>query len=98
MSVHVRCRIVRWTDDRFPGWVEAQLTDAQGRLWTFEDKVPIFTADTVTRETRLPVDAVLRCRVVSRQRSESRDLVTVRTRDLDPELTFDVTPDELTDA
>jgi hypothetical protein len=37
----VACQVVRWVaDEPRPGLVEAQLTDSDGRVWSFTDKEP----------------------------------------------------------
>jgi hypothetical protein len=35
--------IVRFVDQHFPGWVECEFIDAEGRRHTVRDKVPVFT-------------------------------------------------------
>jgi|SRR5947209_4076629 len=60
-TVLILMEIVRWvSDEPFPGLVEARLTDAHGRTWTFIDKHPMFDARgqlsaTVTYPVHLPV-------------------------------------------
>src|ERR1700677_1887837 len=81
----VRCRVVRWVaDEPQPGLVEAQLTDADGRVWSLIDKEPIFCRDPVSRETVFPVPAVIRCRVLARKiRPDGQEIVTIDTANPD---------------
>ena len=37
----VRVEIVRYTSDHQPGFVECRLTAVDGRVWSFEEKVPV---------------------------------------------------------
>jgi hypothetical protein len=73
----VDCEIVRWTDDHFPGWVEARLVDADGREWRFEDKAPMFSAELLTPTTSYPVAGAIRCEVVGEDRALGR--ITIET-------------------
>ena len=66
----VRCEVVRWVaDEPFPGWVEASLTDALGRHWTFFDKPPVFGPD-IGRSSEFPMPGMIRCEVVSSPRDD----------------------------
>ena len=57
--------IVRWLgDDPQPGWIEAELVDAEGRRWTLHDKPPIFTTEAVGPSTSYPIRGAARCDVV----------------------------------
>jgi hypothetical protein len=54
----LRVTVTRYTDpDFFPPLVEAEFVDAEGRLWHFVEKRPIFLVGTV----RLPADGTLHC-------------------------------------
>jgi hypothetical protein len=57
--------IVRWVaDDPQPGIVEARITDADGRQWSFLDKVAIFDmAGTINRSSDYPHPGLIRCEV-----------------------------------
>ncbi|WP_345636766.1 hypothetical protein [Rugosimonospora acidiphila] len=74
------CEAVAWAEDDFPGWIRVRLVDAAGRDWFFVDKVPIFTAGVITRETSFPVSVGIRCRILTAGpgRFDAGDLV-VRT-------------------
>lgn len=76
----VRCEIVRsLSDDPFPRWVEAKLTDAHGRDWYFEDKPPIFSERCIASES-LPAAGVSGCEIVAiRTDPDGRTIVTIAT-------------------
>ena len=40
-------QIIRFVDSSFPGWVECELIDADGKRHVIRDKVPILTAETL---------------------------------------------------
>lgn len=54
-------RVVEWVSDDFPGWVKVEVTDAEGRVLTFVDKVPIFGVERMDATTSLPEDVWLSC-------------------------------------
>jgi hypothetical protein len=76
---YVRARALRWvSDDPFPGLVEVELTDADGKSWRFVDKSPMFDpGDRLRSDSFYPVDLSLACVVVERR----ADTVTVSTAD-----------------
>jgi hypothetical protein len=78
----LRCQIVRWVSDEFPGWVEASFTDATGKAWTLVDKSSIFTAEPVSADSTLPRPGVIRCVVVGK-RSDSSGRRVIRVRAID---------------
>ncbi|GAA1992926.1 hypothetical protein GCM10009838_66040 [Catenulispora subtropica] len=57
------CEIVRWVaDEPQPGIVEARVTDADGRQWSFLDKVAIFDmTGTVGPGSSYPQPGLIRC-------------------------------------
>jgi hypothetical protein len=56
--------VVRVIDDGFPVDVACELSDVQGRIHLFEDKLPVFcSAGSVP--LRLPVLGYIRCRIVA---------------------------------
>ena len=80
----VTVKIVRFTDNSQPGWVECNLTDAWGRQWVFEDKVPIFTTEHLDSETTYPRQGLICCQIIKRWSDESaRELVTIDTQSPD---------------
>jgi hypothetical protein len=76
----VAVEITKWMDDQQPGFVECQLTDADGRIWRFIEKVPVITAATLGRSTSYPQPGVIACEVLSdRLDAKGRKLVEVDT-------------------
>jgi hypothetical protein len=64
----VTASAVRWVgDDPFPGVVEVELADADGRTWTFIDKAAVFDGDDILGPaSHYPVELKLACTVVER--------------------------------
>ena len=48
----LRCEVVAWVSQEFPGWVRVRLVDADGKSWFFVDKVPVFTGGQLSADTR----------------------------------------------
>lgn len=61
----VNVQIAKYLGDDQPGWVECNLTDAQGRDWRFVEKLPIVTRDSLNASSALPQPGVIACEVVS---------------------------------
>jgi hypothetical protein len=61
--MHVRAQAVGWVDDSQPGWVEVDLTDRHGTVWTFRDKVPVVTTEILLPDTDYPVPIEMDCAV-----------------------------------
>lgn len=59
--VGVKVTITRITDDSFPSFVEAMLTDYQGEAHYFTDKLPVFSLED---NPKLPYDGTIRCIVI----------------------------------
>ncbi|MFE9692526.1 hypothetical protein [Micromonospora sp. NPDC005806] len=59
----LRCEVVAWVSQDFPGWVRVRLVDADGKSWFFVDKVPVFTGGQLNADTRLPAPVRLRCSI-----------------------------------
>ncbi len=66
MRASVRVEIVRYTDDHQPGFVECRLTDVTGRVWSFEEKVPVVTDDYLDAGSRYPCVGSVGCAVLGR--------------------------------
>jgi hypothetical protein len=64
--VGVRVQIVRFVDGAFPGFVERELVDAHGRVWSFVEKGPVVTADYLTARDSYPRPGVIACEVLGR--------------------------------
>lgn len=81
-TTSVTGRAVRWVDDEYPGWVEVQLTDAHGVVWSLVDKAPVFDdEDRLRPTTAYPVEVQVGCEVVGRGRlDDGTEVLTVSTR------------------
>jgi len=72
--------IARFVDDDFPGWVECQFADADGRQHTLVDKVPIFSVEPLDADTRYPLPGFARCEVLEQWRDAGgRELARIST-------------------
>ncbi|WP_154940297.1 hypothetical protein [Micromonospora palomenae] len=61
----LRCEVVAWVSQDFPGWVRVRMVEADGKSWFFVDKVPVFTDGQLNADTRLPAPVRVRCSIVS---------------------------------
>jgi len=70
--MYLKCEIVRWVaDDPQPGVVEARIVDAEGRQWSFLDKIAVFDmTGTVGPESSYPQPGLIRCEVLTDTSSE----------------------------
>ncbi|MFD1147115.1 hypothetical protein [Saccharothrix hoggarensis] len=76
-------RAVRWvSDEPFPGWVQVQITDAHGVVWSLFDKPTVFDdEDRLRNHTAYPVDVEVPCEVVGRGRlTDGTEVLTISTR------------------
>jgi len=77
----VSVQIVRFVDNGFPGWVECEVIDAEGRRHTLRDKVPIFTAELLDADSKYPTMGAVPCEVLGRYQDEKgRELAHVSTK------------------
>jgi hypothetical protein len=77
---YLSVQIVRIVDESQPGWVACEFTDAEGRRHTFEDKVPLFSEETLLAKLSLPRPGIVRCEELQRWRdAKGRELVRVST-------------------
>ena len=73
-------RIVRLIDADQPGWVACEFVDADGKLHTLIDKVPIFTDEDLHETSSYPRPGSAQCEVLAQWREASgRDLVRITT-------------------
>jgi hypothetical protein len=76
-------QIVRFVDGRFPGWVECELVDAEGRCHLIIDKFPMFTPKVLDADSEYPTPGTVRCEVLKRyeryQDEKGQELVRVRS-------------------
>ena len=62
----VRVEIARYTDGHQPGFVECRLTDADGRVWSFEEKVPVVCDEDLDAGSRYPRPGSVGCAILGR--------------------------------
>ena len=73
-------QIVRFVDDGYPGWVEFDLVDAEGRHHLFIEKVPVITLRNLDADSEYPIPETVLCDVLKRyQDDKGRELVQVST-------------------
>lgn len=73
-------QIVRFVDDSFPGFVECEFTDANGRIHRIIEKAPVVSAQTLCAESTFPQLGEIECEVGENGRDDAeRSLVTVST-------------------
>jgi hypothetical protein len=77
----VSCEIVRWTDEGFPGWVEAGFIDADGVAWTFTDKSAVFSPEPLDSTSSFPVAGAIRCAVVDEDNAVGRTTIDTSSPD-----------------
>jgi hypothetical protein len=77
---YLSVQIVRFLDERQPELVACEFTDAEGRCHTIEDKVPLFSGETVSARMAFPRPGILRCEELQRWRdAKGRELVRIST-------------------
>jgi hypothetical protein len=62
----VSIEIVRYTDNHPPGFVECRLVDVTGRIWLFQEKVPIVSAEYLGPDDEYPRPSTVDCVVLHR--------------------------------
>jgi hypothetical protein len=73
-------QIVRFVKEHQPSIVACDFKDAEGNVHITIDKVPIFTSDLLTRDSRYPHPGRIRCEVLDRWRDTSgRELARITT-------------------
>jgi len=60
----VRVDIIGFLDDWQPGFVKCRLTDASGRAWSFEEKVPLVTSEWIDAASDYPRPGIMGCTVL----------------------------------
>lgn len=74
----VRIQITRYTNDHNPGFVECRLTDAWGKEWLFEVKVPVVAYEELDDRSDYPQPGVFHCEIVNTRTDENgREIVTI---------------------
>jgi hypothetical protein len=73
-------QIVKFVDNRFPGWLECEFVDAEGYNHRLIDKVPLFTTALLDATSGYPQSGIARCEILGRSRDDkNRELVTITT-------------------
>ena len=75
----VPVQVVEVLDEKWPGWVAAELIDAYGKTHTFHDKVPIFLFDYLDSDPSLPIQGWICCEIVERFTDGGVELVRIDT-------------------
>src|SRR6185369_333848 len=97
----VKATITKFTEDWQPGWVECEFTDAFGKLQTFNEKVPVVTAEYLDENSAYPQDGIIGCEIIERKNVDGREVVKVNTdlpwgiESLGGETIFEVLPEQL---
>ena len=73
----LRVQIVRFVDESNPGFVEAQFRDAEGKLHSIIDKVPLFTTAQLWSDSDYPQPGSIECRVLERIVEASGNLARI---------------------
>jgi hypothetical protein len=60
----VSVAITKFVDSAQPGWVECVLRDAHGVAWTFVEKVPVVTTESLSESSAYPRTGSIACEVV----------------------------------
>jgi len=72
-------KIVRCVDDEhFPGWLECEFVDIEGRSHSVIDKVPMFSLDPLDKNSCYPQPGLLYCEILKTWRDPlRRELVRI---------------------
>jgi hypothetical protein len=77
---NLNVQIIRFVDGSFPGWVECELVDSEGRRHLIIDKFPMFTPKVLDADSEYPTPGTVRCEVLKRYQDEKgQELVCVST-------------------
>jgi hypothetical protein len=81
-AVNLIVRIVRFVSaETQPGIVACEFLDAQNRIHTIIDKVPIFAVESLDERDSYPLPGVVRCEILASWRdAEGRELTRITTR------------------
>lgn len=98
---YLKVRIIRlWDLDWYPGFAECVMTDASGAEHLFRDKIPVFSARTLTPDD-LPCEGAIRCTTVA-EHADGAITVDIELPDYIESETgehlFRVLPNQLTDG
>jgi hypothetical protein len=77
---NLEVQIVRFVGSDFPGWVECEVVDAEGRRHILKDKVPIFAVEVLDADSKYPMPGTVLCEVLERYQDEQgQELARVST-------------------
>jgi hypothetical protein len=72
--------IVRFVDNRFPGWVACEFEDANAERHILIDKIPIFTTKSLDASGPYPQTGTAPCEVLAQWKDrQGRELVRITT-------------------
>ena len=78
--LYLSIQIAGFVDPGRQDLVACEFTDAEGRRHTLEDKVPLFSAETLPAKLAFPRPGIVRCQELQRWRdAQGRELVRVST-------------------
>ena len=72
-------QIVRFVDNRQPGWVECEFVDAEGRKHRIVDKVLMFTAEPLDDASTYPRPGLMACEVLDEWRETDGRAASIST-------------------
>jgi hypothetical protein len=73
-------KIMRITDEAFPGFVECKFSDAHGQEHTILEKAPVVSSDVISARSAFPLSGHVACEVSSERKDETgRMLLQVDT-------------------
>ena len=77
---HLRITITHFINAHQPGWVACELTDAQGAVHVFHEKVPVVTQMPLGENSSYPQEGVIACTLLSSYTDAAgNNIVTVNT-------------------
>lgn len=78
--IGIKVKITQFTSNDQPGFVECKFTDAWGKEFIIEEKVPIVTTDDLNQSSVYPQDGVVACEKIKEwEDKDGRELVTIDT-------------------
>jgi hypothetical protein len=64
-------KIVRMTDEAFPGFVECRFSDASGKEHTILEKAPVVSSEVISGRSRFPLRGYVACEVSGQRTDEA---------------------------
>jgi hypothetical protein len=81
MDLNKRCiavKIMQFVNDSFPGWVQCEFEDAEGKKHSLIDKVPLFTAKLIDSTSSYPQEGIVRCEILDESLADDKNRGLVR--------------------